>query len=240
MAIPQVDSVATTTMLVAGTSLDAVVPSGSNGDYLIAVWWAGGTFTPPSGWDHVVTQGENTFGSGEIRAYARVADGSEGATEEFTWTDTKFGNVAIARLSDVDVDDPINATNSTAGPNSDTQTSPSVTTDVPNCLILRALATDRIALAPFTHPSGHTEIWDFNGAVSFDASAGTAAVIEQPSAGASGTAVFVMSASRPVPLITIAIAGAEDEEPGVQGTYVASGNELRRLIRMRYIRLYLK
>lgn len=209
MPIPVVQSVAVTFTATATTSIAANLPSGvASGDLLVAQLWAGGTIPTPSGWNLIRTQPESTFGSGETRTYYRIANGSEGPTVTFTWTDVKYGNVGIARITGHDAVTPINADAGTAGGNTDTQTSPAVTTTVPDCLILRMLASDRIGITPTSTPAGHTEIWDQNGAVSFDASATVAATIGQASAGSSGTAQFVMSATRPVPLQTIAIAGA--------------------------------
>lgn len=209
MPVPVIEDVEITFMASAGSSIDANYPDPlPSGSLIIAQLWAGGTIPTPTGWEFIRAQGETTFGSGETRTYFRITDGEEGPTQEFTWTDTMFGNVAMARVSGFDAVAPINISAGAAGPNTDTQTSPAVETDVIDCLILRMLAADRIAVAPVTPPAGHDEEWDADGAVSFDASVTVGASIAQPGAGDSGTADFVMSTSRPVALQTIAIAGA--------------------------------
>lgn len=208
MAIPTIATSAFTSMASAGTSLNASIPGGSAGDLLFAHLWAGGTIGTPSGWTLIRAQGESTFGSGESRTYRRQADGSEGATVPFSWTDTMFGTCEVVRITGHNSTTPIDADAGTAGPNSATQTTPSVTTTGPDRLILRCLATDRIAAAPVTPPAGHTERWDENGAVSFDAGTNAGASVGQASAGASGTADFTLSTARPCALQTIAIAGA--------------------------------
>lgn len=209
MPIPTTHEVAETTMAAPGTSIDAAYPDNmAIGNLIHALIWGGGTFNLPTDWFLIRAQGETTFGSGESRTFYHIVDGEEEPTVEFTWTDTMYGSAVLTRITGHNPLNPINNSSGAAGANTDTPVSPAVVTDEPDCLILRTVSVDRISVSPIAPPAGHTEIWDFNGAVSFDASASAGATIGQASAGDSGTATFTMSGARPSALQTVAIEGA--------------------------------
>lgn len=195
---------------VASTSVTVTKPSGTvSGDYLLAFIWveSSPTVTPPSGWNLELSQNETTHGSGTGYVYSKTAGGSEPADYTWSWTGDSKSNGIVIRISGQDAVTPLNTiTRDDAKPASTTQTSPTVTTTVDDCLIIRTLQQTRISCSPATPPGSHTERWDFTGPTDFDDTFGAGATIVQASAGATGTADWTISDSRPCVHFVVAIA----------------------------------
>jgi hypothetical protein len=152
MALPVVESVATGGNATPTSPLSVPLPSGiSSGDLLIVFVSNGSsrTATTPTGWTLVA--GTSNSG-GFYRVYQRIADGTEGSTLSVTLSNTANFNSVAFRISGHNATTPVNvsATDNT----SNNVVSPSVTTTVENCLVLRmqGIARDRT----FTVPTSHT------------------------------------------------------------------------------------
>jgi type II secretory pathway pseudopilin PulG len=143
------------------TSVVVTKPSGtSSGDLLIAAVATDGstTFPTQSGWTEL-DQGSNGT-EVTLGAWYKIAGGSEPANYTFNWTGSQQAYGWMMRFSGHDASDPIDYPPSTGSDSDSFPTSPSVTTTVNNCIILRlgAFDDDNIIIDNPTLLSGHTTI----------------------------------------------------------------------------------
>ena len=153
------------------TSITISTPAGTNKDDLLITAVATDASTsvslsPPSGggWTRINTG--NYVGRVSLGAWWKMARQSESPTHQFTWTGPEQAYAWMMRFTGHDPADPIN-TYTFGGSSSSTPTSPSVTTDVDNAIILRLGAFDE---GDITNDdpglAGHT-------AITMDASSGS-------------------------------------------------------------------
>jgi hypothetical protein len=198
---------------VGGNSTNVVIgkPAGTvAGDLLIAAVAADGsvesTITPPAGWNvaHVSSQGGKiTFG-----VWWKLAGASESGTYSFTWSGNRQAYGWIMRFTGHDSAVPINAVANTAG-SATTPESPSVTSTVDNTLILRLGGFDDDDInAGDPGLTGHTAINMADTGNGPSTASGGAGYVLQPTAGASGTSSFALTASEEYVTVTLAIAPA--------------------------------
>jgi hypothetical protein len=167
--------------------------------------------TAPAGWT-AVPNGDWTDGNNaRIHAWYRVAGSSEPSSYTFTLTggsgqDISGGMLAIANASTTA---PINASNGQSnGPaQSKNATAPSITTTVPNTLLVFGAGCNVGSLS-FTPPTGMTEHWDRSSTSSSGRVVSTAASQLLTSAGPTGTRVATASSSCASVVDAIAIAPA--------------------------------
>ncbi len=190
---------------VTSTTLDTP-PGTTENDLLIAVVVADGDdlLSPPAGWTEVSVGVANNRVA--VGVWWKLAGSSEPASHLFTWDDPELSYSWIMRFTGHDVADPIDAFASGNG-NSDTPTSPSVTTTVADALILRigGFNDDSITVGN-TGLTGHQTIVmeesnDGAGTVS-----GGAGFVAQASVGDSGTSSFSLTSNERWWTVTIAIA----------------------------------
>ncbi len=145
-----------------GTTLTIDTPSTNTGDLLIAAVATDGdsssTLSPPSGWTTINV--DDYSGAVTLGVWWKLAEASEPATHQFSWTGTRPAYGWIMRFTNHDTTNPINAWS--VGPGGQTHinpTSPAVSPTVGNCMILRLGAFDGSDItvdAPGL--SGHTPI----------------------------------------------------------------------------------
>ena len=155
----------------------------------------------PSGWTEI----QDLRMSGEVRLATYWKIGSaEPAT--YTWgSDTTCRWVgALYRISGINTGSPINDSDDSTGQSS-VPISPSVTTHVNNCLILRLYAADGNQQAATYWPSGTTAIFQDDSAGAVVAGA---AYETQVTSGTTGSAAFSMTGSEKWVAATIAVAPA--------------------------------
>ncbi len=143
-----------------------VVQSGSissiEGDLLIAAVATDGdtssSLAPPGGEGWTEIDVDNYGGQVTLGAWWKLADASESASHQFSWTGDEQAYGWIMRFTGHDPTDPINDW-SAGGDSSSTPASPEVTTTLDNCLILRLGAFDDDDIT-IDDPglSGHTAI----------------------------------------------------------------------------------
>ena len=188
-------------------------PGTTEGDLLIAAVSVDaiydGTPVAPSGWN-LLDCGEvgslNSFG-----VWWKLADADEPATHVFSWTDDEHVYGWMMRFTGHDTTNPIHAYAIDTG-RSKTPESPSVTTTIDRCMILRigGFDDDDITVDE-TGLVDHTTItmdWSNSGTA---ASSGGAGYIEQPEAGDSGTADFALTKKKEYRTVTIAITPDQGE-----------------------------
>lgn len=168
-------------------------PSGIvNTDVMIAVVaYASGTLTTPSSWTNIFT----TVGTnGTVAAYYKVAGGSEPA--DYTWSINTSGSLSVATVGfyNVNTSTPINISGSQANNTaSTTMTAPSVTTTIPETMLLY--------LGGIADPSGGSTTVLPPGGMTEDSDAGagtvTTYIAEEivSSTGATGSRAATISAS---------------------------------------------
>ncbi len=143
------------------TSITIPTPDTNEGDLLIAAVATDGdtslTLSPPAGegWVGIVYDYSNQVTLG---AWYKLADASESSSHQFYWTGSEKAYGWIMHFTGHDPTNPINAY-STYGESSGTPTSPTVTTTVNNCIILRLGAFDNDDITEGdTGLTGHTTI----------------------------------------------------------------------------------
>ncbi len=198
----------------AATSITIAKPAGTaQGDLLLAIvsHQAGKArnMTPPSGWTAVPNGDYSEANNTRIHAWYHVAGGSEPSSYTFTLTggsgeDTTGG---ILDITGAKTSAPINASlGQVNSANSSTSVqAPSITTTVPNTLLVFAGAAN--VPATWTPPGLMSEQWDRATSGTFRTS-GESAVQALSSAGATGTRTALLSTSGKSVAIMIAIAPA--------------------------------
>ncbi len=211
---PQVRSSASATAGAGVADLAIARPSGSQpGDVLLAVaaHQGGSTrnMTPPSGWTAI--QGADVYegGNARIHAWYHVASSSEPASYTFTTTGgTPWSSAGgIMAISGADPLAPIAAAGgaSTGSTNTINLTAPSITTTMPDTLLVYGGAVNQPAL--FTPPQLMTERWDLSTAATYNV-ATEAAVRGFATAGATGPATAFLNVAARGVAIQIAMAPA--------------------------------
>jgi len=187
-------------------------PAGTGeGDLLIAavVTDAGETLSPPGGegWtliDQGVGDSAVTLG-----LWWKLADASESPSHQFTWGSNEEAYGWIMRFTGHHSTTPINDSQAQGGGKDSTPPSPSVTTTVANCLILRigGFDDDDITVDD-TGLSGHTDITMDESSTSNFSCSGGAGWVQQAAIGASGSVNFSLTKSEEYRTVTVAIAPA--------------------------------
>lgn len=121
------------------TSLSLTMPSGSiSGDVLVAIVTVKGgtgvTITPPSNWTQRTTNNSTTNIKSATFTASRITVGAGPYSFGFSTT-SKAAGVVVA-YTGVDDADPVNVSGSQANASSTTMTAPSVTTTVPNTMLV--------------------------------------------------------------------------------------------------------
>lgn len=205
------------------TSISVTIPGSpcATGDLLLASVATDGSpnVGTPSGWT-LINQGNASGGSARLEVFRRTAVASDvtgSATVTFTWTGGQEVVAAVACYSGVDTSSPIDVSGTNTG-NNDTPSAPSVTTTVPNTMLVRMYAADDDDLSGTPYPTGHTgrlnaESGPGGGTVSHGIADAT-----QTSAGATGAADFDLSGGgeqwRAITLALKAEDPTEDATPG--------------------------
>lgn len=196
----------------AGTTITSPPPAGTRPqDLLLAFLGVSNSRlvgTPPTGWTLAFQVAAPLNTEGHLDCYQRVADGSALDTPTFTLSvATAVLTLGIARITGQAASSPINASDGTSLASGTTNTQP-VTTTVPNCLILRALAINQGAsVETITAPAGTNTDWNFGGTVT-GANGDSQCLCDQqqPAAGSTGTPAFTLSAAGDAMTMTVAIA----------------------------------
>ncbi|MGB0716931.1 MAG: hypothetical protein ACPGXK_13700, partial [Phycisphaerae bacterium] len=193
------------------TSVTVSTPSGTQqGDLLIASVVTDGNTTgslvAPAGQGWNLLQ-LNAQGSGvTLGVWWKIAGASEPASSQFTWSGGQETYAWIMRFDQVNQSNPIDVF-AVGNGNTNSPTTPSVTTTVPNTLIVRigGFDDDDVSIGS-TGLTGHTTVtMDESGSGSGTCSGGAGYVL-QPGTGASGTQTFSLTASEQYRTVTLAIA----------------------------------
>lgn len=128
------------------------------------------TVAAPTGWTALGTV--QTSPGNDTRAYLfrRKVDGSEGATQDFTWAGGGNGGVAVSfSVRDGHASSPIDGVAGGTFASSTTPSGPSLTPSVDNCLVLAFFGCDQAASGvTWTAPTGYAEEFDFQDASVFE------------------------------------------------------------------------
>ena len=193
------------------------IPSGWNtGDLVIAfIYTSTRTISSTSGGWTLLTS--ETSGSDDVYAYWKIMDSGD-ANESQTWTlsaNPSSGFVAYFRITGHDPTTPINTSNHALDASSGTShVSPSVTTTVDNCLILRSAL---LGGQTFTASSGDTGTQINNDGTTNYALFQSSKV----SNGSTGTATYTTGSSRQLPHMVFAIAPSPSttRRPNLNGNF---------------------
>ena len=142
---------------------------------------ASASITPPTGWT-LVRRIDNTAqgASNSMATYRRVASSSEPASYTWTVNGVDYITGGIQAFYNIDTTNPIDIENGQPTPSSLSHSTPSVTTTVPNAMIVTAHALENSTT--WTSPSGMTEGYDVN----FGTHSIQGAYMLQAAAGATG------------------------------------------------------
>jgi prepilin-type N-terminal cleavage/methylation domain-containing protein len=192
-----------------GTSLPILKPNGTNqGDLLVAaVVVYGNAAITATGWTTQIYQGTSNGNTVRLGVWCKQAGASEPASYSFTWSGNRQAYGWIMRFTGQNTTTPINGTAQTWSGSSQIPTSPSVTTTVPNAMIIRvgAFAGNTIKVGSPGLPF-HTAITMNESGTSGNTCSGGAGYKKQLVAGASGTSNFSLTASQSSRTVTFAIA----------------------------------
>jgi hypothetical protein len=192
------------------TSIILPTPGGTSaGDLLITAVVTDGneaiSLAPPGG-EGWTTIAVNQQGGVTLGVWWKLAGASESPSHQFTWGSVEQCYAWMMRFTGHDPDTPINASANMGSGGSSSPTSSSVTTSVPNAMILRLGGFDDDDVnvdAPGL--SGHTAITMDESGWESGTCAGGAGYLAQADIGASGTATFSLTASEQYRALTIAI-----------------------------------
>lgn len=182
------------------TSLSPAVPAGTvSGDLLITSISVDGShvINTPAGWTAI---DNNVVGAGAVTlgVFYRVADGTEPGSYSFSWTGGERAISIMMRFSNA-TGNFVFATNtgSTGAPQAPSVNTTGNTEDENN-LILRLAAWDDDDQPnnPAVIIPGHTNINQDQGSGGAASASGAAAFVQQPAAGASGTADFAVGSEQ--------------------------------------------
>jgi len=219
MAVTLNGTAASSSAGAATTSLAVTMPSGAtNGELLVVAFSNAGptvSIVPPgaAGYWTQLAQSQDGFGTVDTGVFVRTVDGTEGASQTFSFASSEAVAVAF-RLGGVSATAPVNAVSAAGTATSGSLTAitcPSVAATVDGAMVLRIASS--VQVTSFTNPGSHTAIGStvVNAGAS-SADPGVAAAYQtQTSQGATGTAAFVSgagSSDRPWVAYTIVIAPA--------------------------------
>lgn len=217
------------------TSLAIDVPSGSDGDLLVAVLGVkeNPSTVTPSGWTSIIA-GFNQCTSGidpgagiraQLSTWWRVADGSE-STVTFTWGNQVINQAAgaILRYSGADATEPIDASGCDKG-TSTSPTAPSVTTTSADTRVVRVVVADAdqakslFSSEPATKrfELASTSVFGPGSSYTTDAVVTAGSDEERAAAGATGTAAWALPSADQWAAQTVAI------KPAAAGGGTGSG-----------------
>jgi type II secretory pathway pseudopilin PulG len=204
-------------MSVASIQMDIPLPTGTIADDLLIACVAtdGGTaLSNPAGWNRVDI-GSNSWNNGSKTGAAvtfgiwwKRASGSEPSSHRFTWDVSKKAYGWMMRFSGHDINNPIHAFYpARGGAINSTPPSPSVTTTVPNAMILRLGGFDDPDINVGNPGAGVGNPITMNrSGTGLSQCSGGAGWQVQSSAGASGLSNFTLTGSEEYVTVTIAIA----------------------------------
>jgi Galactose oxidase-like, Early set domain/Viral BACON domain len=182
------------------TTITVNKPAGTvSGDMMVAGIYVRGQgssaiVTPPAGWALIrrTNSGSPAGADGSLLSYHKVAGSAEPASYTWTFDISRRALGGIASYSGVNTSTPIDAHGGRANAASTAVTAPSITTTVPDTLLvgLFCLFND----ATFTPPAGMTERWDFT-VPNPNGMAYEAATEARSGAGATGTRAATSSLS---------------------------------------------
>jgi hypothetical protein len=168
------------------TSISLSRPTGTaTGDVMLALLDVRGTstVTAPAGWTLIRT--DTYTASLRLHAYWRVATASDPASWTWTFSGSRLAAGAIHAYSGVNTANPIDASGGAPAPAaSPTATAPSITTTVPNTMLVAFFA--NLADSTWTPPAGFTERADLIGTSSSQFTSLLSADALRPAAGATG------------------------------------------------------
>lgn len=183
---------------------DGIFTNAVAGDILVAIITSSALATPtintPSGWTQLTQVGHDAGTASALAVFYIQPSGAQ-ATTTFTSSDTTATNAmagVMLRLRGHDTSDPFNTFATDDGVGSTFQiTSPAVTTDAPDCWVMRAVASAQATSASAPQIEGsadnHFGYWTFQ-QVSNTGSVGMTLVTKaQYKTGASGTLLYSVS-----------------------------------------------
>jgi uncharacterized repeat protein (TIGR01451 family) len=182
----------------------------SAGDLLVVAVATDGNTTaslsPPAGEGWNLIDLGSRFTNGTLGVWWKLAGPAEPATHQFTWTGGEEVYAWMMRFTGHDPAAPIEAWSAADMGNSTSPLSPSVTTTVDSTLIVRlgVFDDDDITVDAPGLP-GHTAITMDRSGFGYGTVSGGAGYVPQPSAGASGTSDFALTAAEQSRMVTIAI-----------------------------------
>lgn len=189
------------------TLLTVAKPTGTvDGDVMLAQIAGRGsgtmTCTPPAGWVEVLNQTRST--GGRLFVYRKVAS-AEAASYDFTLSGASSHAGAILSFSGVNTTTPVDVFASAEGAASTDHVCPSVTTTVPNAvLVMCAMTAVLTAGGSYTWPAGTSEAYDTE-VVSSGSGYESGATRAQAAAGASGTTTATQTLSATWASATVAL-----------------------------------
>jgi len=176
----------------------------------------------PSGWTEIENENRGIFGpSVRFATYWKIGN-SEPATYIWRCSLSRLWVGAIHRISNFDPDNPIHASAISTGETFN-PTTPSVTTTIDGCLILRMFGADDDYTVT-SWPTGMTQI--FQDDAGFDSVISAAAYHNQNVSGNSGIAQFTIGGWRRWVAITIAITPESETIPPTFSDLVESADPL--------------
>lgn len=200
-----------------GLGITVNVPTGTvDGDLLVAIVSIDNSedtlpITAPAGWTQIFQHGQTGGGQSALGVWWRIAS-SEPSSYSFSWTPAEEAFGAILRVVGAHLAAPIHVWGYSGVINDASPTAPSVTTTVDNTLVLRIVSldgNDHVEPSPLSslHPAGTTGRFELITSPAPDPGGtfGGAADEAQTSAGATGTAVFTITASEGWIAATVAI-----------------------------------
>jgi len=194
-----------TTTTATPTSITLRTPTATAEDDLLIATVATDGNAPvatPAGWT-LIDLGQSPGNASTFGVWYRVATASEPATHTFTWgAPNENATGTILRYTGVDTSTPIDVSGVATG-NSVNPTAPSVTTTAANARLLRLFGADT-TVSVNTVPTGTTRRYaQSSGGTGPTTSGGSD--VNRPTAGATGTGAFTISAAQPWRAVSVAL-----------------------------------
>jgi hypothetical protein len=182
----------------------------------IAVQPSTATVTPPTGWTLIRRTNQTSATTNSLLVYQKVATGAEPAEYEWSVSGVDFAVGGIQAFFNVDTVTPVNVENGQATASALTHATPSITTTVPNTMLVTSHA--YASSSSWTAPGGMTEGFDRANGVAAAAgetvegnyqAIGTAGAVGTRTATAAGSsdrgATHALALDSPRPVLTIAL-----------------------------------